>query len=108
MISFGDIIKLFSFDIEGKMCIEVEFRVEGEMEYASCWMGKMPDDDNEGQDLYWYGLKPDGSAGLDYDSLEAFLAAPVFGGRTMEEIWGKIRILSIDGLDPEERIRVYI
>ena len=108
MFSFEDITKLFSFDIEGKMCIEVKFRVEGEPEYASCWMGKMPDDDNEGQVIYWYGLKPDGSAGFDYDSLEAFLAAPVFGGRSMKEIWGKIQILSIDGLAPEERIRVYI
>lgn len=108
MISFADITKLFSFDTEGKMCIEVEFRVEGEPEYASCWMGKMPDDDNEGQELYWYGLKPDGSAGYDYGDPDAFFAAPVFDGRSLKEIWEKVEILSIDGMDPEERIRVYI
>ncbi len=35
MISFDDITKLFSFDLEGKWCIEVEFMVKGYPEYIN-------------------------------------------------------------------------
>lgn len=42
MLSFDDIAKLFSYDLQSKSCIEIEFTVVGYPNYQSCWMGKCP------------------------------------------------------------------
>ena len=108
MISFKNIAKLFSFNLDGKYCIEIEFSVKGCPKYRSCCMGKMPDKENEEKELYWYGLVPDGSEAYDYDNFEDFSAAPIFNGKSLEEIWDKVEVLSIDGCDPQERLATYI
>ncbi len=108
MISFNDISKLFSRNLEGKFCIEIEFLVEGEPIYRSCWMGKMPDRENKEKEIYWYGLVPDGSAAYDYDNFCDFSSASVFHGKSLKEIWEKVKILSIDGCDPYDRIKAYL
>lgn len=107
MISFNDIAKLFSHNLEGKFCIEIEFLVNGEPTYQFCWMGKMPNIENKKKEVYWYGLVPDGSEVYNYDNFCDFSSAPVFFGKSLTEIWDKIEILSIDGCDPEERISFY-
>ncbi len=104
MISFNDITKLFSHNLEGKFCIEIEFLIKGEPIYQSCWMGKMPDRENIEKEVYWYGLVPDGSEAYDYDNFRDFSSASVFHGESLKEIWEKVEILSIDGCDPEERL----
>ncbi len=104
MVSYYDIEKLFSLDLQGKGCIEIEFLLKGEPRYQSCWMGKMPDETNKKKDLYWYGLEPDGSEAYDYDDFQEFSSAPVFNGKSLKEIWNIIEVLSIDGCDPEDRI----
>ena len=108
MISFDDLTKLFSFDLEGKWCIEIEFLVKGYPKYQSCWMGKMPDRKNKEKEIYWYGLVPDGSAAYDYDNFCDFSSAFVFHGKSLKEIWEKVEILSIDGCDPYDRIKTYL
>lgn len=105
MITFEDITKLFSRSLEGKFCIEIEFLLKEETEYQTCWMGKMPDKEKE---LFWYGLVPDGSEAYDYDSFQSFSSAPVFNGKSLKEIWEKLEIVSIDGCDPEDRIKAYL
>ena len=107
MIFFNDISKLFSHDLEGKFCIEIEFLVKGEPIYQSCWMGKMPDREKKEKEIYWYGLVPNGSEAYDYDNFYDFSSASVFHGKSLQEIWEKVEILSIDGCDPEERLSVY-
>ncbi len=107
MISFADIIILFSFELEGKWCIEIEFLVRGYPKYQSCWMGKMPDKENKEKELFWYGLVPDGSEAYDYDSFQGFSSAPVFDGKSLKEIWEKVEIVSIDGCDPKDRLSTY-
>lgn len=104
MISFNDISKLFSRDLEGKFCIEIEFLVKGEPIYQSCWMGKMPDREKKEKEIYWYGLVPYGSEAYDYDNFYDFSSASVFHGKSLQEIWEKVEILSIDGCNPEERL----
>ena len=108
MISFKDITKLFSFDLEGKWCIEIEFSVKGYPKYQSCWMGKTPNKENPEKELYWYGLVPDCSESHDYDNFQVFSSAPVFDGKSLKKVWNRITILSIDGCDPEERISAYL
>ena len=108
MISFHDMMKLFSYDLEGKFCIEIEFSVKDSPQYQSCWMGKMPDRENKGKEVYWYGLVPDGSEAYDYDNFQDFSSAPVFHGKSLKQIWTKVEVLSIDGCDPDERIHAYL
>ena len=108
MLSFDDITKLFSYNLQGKSCIEIEFTVDGYPNYQSCWMGKMPDESNSEKDVYWYGLASDGSDAYEYDNYSDFSNAPVFSGKSLNEVWNHIEIISIDGCDPEERIRFYI
>ena len=103
MISYSDIIKALSFDCKRKHCIEIEFLITGNQKYGSCWMGKTSDESN----IFWYGLMPDGSESYDYTDLVEFVSDPVFNGRTLEEIWDKVEVLSVDGCDPEERIAKY-
>ena len=107
MITFEDITKLFSRSLEGKFCIEIEFLLKDEPKYQTCWMGKMPDKENKEKEIYWYGLVPDVSAAYDYDNFCDFSSASVFHGKSLQEIWEKVEILSIDGCDPEERLSVY-
>ena len=107
MISFKDIAQLFSFDLEERMCIEIEFSVKGYPKYQSCYMGKTPSKIEKGKDIYWYGLVPDGSEAYDYDNFQDFATAPVFDGKSLKVIWDTITILSIDGCEPEDRIKVY-
>ena len=108
MISFEDITKLFSFDLEGKWCIEIEFLVKGYPKYQSCWMGKTPNKVVKEKELYWYGLVPDCSEAYDYDNFQDFSSAPVFNRKSLKKIWRKVVILSIDGCDPEDRIKAYL
>ena len=105
MIPFEAITKLFSFDLQGKYCIEIEFSINGFPKYQSCWMGKMSD---KRKDLYWYGLVSDGSEAFDYDNFQDFSDAPVFCGKSLKEIRNEVKVLSIDGCDPEERLQAYL
>ena len=104
MISYSDITKLFSYDLQGKACIEIEFLVKGHPKYQSCWMGKTYDE----KELYWFGLSPDGSEAYEYDNFWEFSYALVFEQKSLKDMWEKIEILSIDGCDPKERITEYL
>lgn len=108
MISFDNIVKLFSFDLKGKCCIEIEFSVNGSTKYQSCWMGKMPCEENPKKESYWYGLVPDGSEAYDYDNFRDFSSASIFDGKSLKEIWGAVDLLSIDGCDPTDRLQAYL
>ncbi len=107
MLSFSDIKKVFSFDLQNESCIEIEFLIRG-TNYQECWMGKTPDETNKEKKLYWYGLLPNGAEAYDYDHFDAFSEAPVFNGESLKEVWDRIEILSIDGCDPKERIAFYL
>lgn len=106
MISFDEIEKVFSYDTakHNDFCIEIEFNVFDDLEFKGCWMGKMPDKENEGKFIYWYGLKEDGSGAYDYNNFENFASDPVFKGKSLKDISSRIELLSIDGCKPEERL----
>ncbi len=108
MISFDDITKLFSLNLQSKLCVEIEFLVKGYSKYQSCWMGKMPNKDGKEKEIYWFGLKPDNSKAYDYDNFKDFSSAPVFNGKSLNEVWNCVKLISIDGCDPEDRIQEYL
>ena len=108
MISFDYIAKVFSRDLEGEYCIEIEFSVEGYPEYQSCWMGKLPDKSDREKEIYWFGLVADGSEAYDFENFGDFSKTAVFSGKSLSEIWDKVVILSIDGCNPENRLKAYL
>lgn len=111
MISFDDITKLFAI-VNYKSCIEIEFRVSELSNYQNCWMGKTPkkalkirDRFSKDKEVYWFGLTPDGSKAYDYNNYFDFSNAPVFDGKSLKEIWYRVELLSVDGCEPEARIK---
>ena len=52
--------------------------------------------------LDWY------YSAYDYDNFKDFSCAPVFDNKSLKNIWNNIELLSIDGIDPEERLQHYI
>lgn len=107
-VSFQDISKVFAADMKGEFCIEIEFSLRGDEEFQFCWMGKMPDEHRKGQDVYWFGIKEDGSGAYEFSTFEAFSSAPVFHGKSLADVWDQIEIESIDGFDPEDRLPDYL
>ena len=103
MIEFNDIVKLFTYSSQNAYSIEIEFSVKGYPKYQGCFMGKT----NTESKIYWFGLAGDGSKAFDYDDFLDFVTAPVFDGKALKEVWADIELLSIDGCDPEERIKEY-
>ena len=108
MISYCDIAKLFSYNLYGKYCIEIDFLVKGYPRYQSCWMGKTPDETDSRKEVYWYGLVPDYSESYYYYNFHDFSSAPIFNGKSLKTIWGEVEIISINGCDPEEQILRYL
>ena len=51
MISFQTITELFSSDLEGRFCVEIQFLLKGSPRYQSCWMGKMPDREDKEKEI---------------------------------------------------------
>ena len=98
--SFGTLSSILE-KVPDRYCIEIEFRLKDHPKYCSCWMGNTVD---EGKASFWYGLVPDGSEAHDYPDLASFSSAPVFDGKTLEEVWEQIELISIDSCDPIERM----
>ena len=112
-ISFQDFERIMSCDLLKKKarkvdpCIEIEFCVDDCAEYEESWMGKMLDKETN-QDVYWYGLTPDCLQAYDYGTLEEFLNAKVFHGRSIKEIWDSVSLYSLDGGPAHECLPFYL
>lgn len=108
-IKLEDLIKILSSDvIKYKSCIEINFCIDNDVEYEDCWIGKMPDRDNSGQEIYWYGLVEDGSQSYKYYKLEDILNAKVFNGKGMYDVIEEVTWKSLDGCSIDEMLSNYI
>ena len=101
MVSFERFTKLFSGDLPPAACVEIEFSLIG-TDFRNCWMGKGHDAADPEKAVYWFGLAADGSAAYDFDTFAAFAGAPVFNGKSLEEMWDRVVLHSVDGCDPDE------
>lgn len=106
-MTFALFQKLMSFDTKGCSCIEIQFSVKENIKFSNSWMGKMPDKDTK-QDVFWYGLTPDGKNAYDYPTFEEFASADIFDGKALKEIWDNIEIEEIDGCAPGEMVDMYL
>jgi len=107
-ISIDQFVKMLSFDVvKCHACIEIEFIIDGDKTYDSCYLGKTVEKDTNNA-VYWYGLVPDGSQAYDYYSFEAFVNALIFHGKSIKEIWDSVTLVSIDACRVEERLPFYL
>jgi len=68
----------------------------------------MPDRDNLGKEVYWYGLTSDGLQAYDYAKLEDILNSKVFHGKSLCDVIEKVTWYSLDGCIIEERLPDYL
>lgn len=108
-IKLQDLITVLKSDVvKYNSCIEMNFCIDDDTEYEDCWLGKMPDRDNLGKEVYWYGLTSDGLQGYDYAKLEDILNSKVFHGKSLFDVIEKITWCSLDGCSIEERLPDYL
>lgn len=106
-ICFEKFKQIMLYDvIKNNTCIEIEFSVDKNDVYTSCYLGKKIEEKHSTV-AYWFGLTPDGLNAYDFSSIEQFMEAKVFDGNSIEEIWDSISLYSIDGCDIEERLPFY-
>ena len=98
---------MMSFATKGNLCIEIFFKVHGSSKFNSCWMGKLPSKATK-EDVFWYGLTPDGKNAYDYSTFEAFSSAEIFDGKSLIAIWNDVSIIDINGCDPADMIEMYL
>lgn len=106
-LSFTNIKKILKSEINGKYCIEILFKLKENEKFNECWMGKMPNKETL-EDIYWYGLSPDGKTAYNFSSFQDLAEANLFNGKNLFEVWNSIDILSINSCDPVEMISIYL
>ena len=108
-ITLQDLITVLNSDVvKYNSCIEMSFCIDNDKEYEDCWLGKMPDRNEPGKEVYWYGLVPDGSQAYDYAKLEDILNDKVFHSKSLCDVIEKITWYSLDGCSIDERLPDYI
>lgn len=101
--------KIMKYDvISSHTCIEINFCIDDDVEYASYWTGKLPSREEAPRDVYWYGLVSDGSQAFSFNSLEELLNATVFRGCCIIDLWERVTIDTIDNLNVEYRLPYYL
>jgi hypothetical protein len=69
--------------------------VFGNPDYTNCWLGYRPDVDES----FWFSLSPDGSQSYCYKHFCDFEEEKVFGNFCLDEVWRKVCIYSVNGID---------
>jgi len=111
-ITFLEFERLMSYDLNKKSdpCIEIQFDVDGYVDYQDSWMGKMIDKDTK-KELYWFGIPGIPLEMLkshDSNSFETFANAKVFDNKSLKEIWNSVSLISIDATNVEEALTFYL
>jgi len=106
-ISNCEFEQIMSYNKRNNICIEINFCVDSNANYTSCWLGKLNSKENS-EVVYWFGLMADGSEAYEFDSKKQFLEAKVFNGKSIKDIWELVTIISIDGCEVEERLPYYL
>jgi len=107
-ISFEQFVKMMEYDVASNYaCIEAEFCIGDDDTYGSCWLGKTIDQDN-GKAVFWYGFVSDGSQAYDFETMDEFLNATIFDGKSIQELWDMVTLYNIDGCDVKERVMFYL
>lgn len=80
---------------------ESTFRLKNSKKFQNVWFGVTQNPHKDNELLYWYGSEED-NLSCDFSSLEDFVNAKVFDGKSLKEIWDNIEITSLDCISPEE------
>lgn len=80
---------------------ESTFRLKNSKKFQNVWFGVTQNPHKDNGLLYWYGSEED-NLSCDFSSLEDFVNAKIFDGKSLKEIWDNIEITSLDCISPEE------
>jgi hypothetical protein len=75
----------------------INFMVFGNPDYTDCWLGYRPDMDEP----FWFSLSPDRSRSYCFKHFCDFEEEKVFGDLCLDEVWRKVCIYSVNGVDFE-------
>ncbi len=81
--------------------LEILFSVDGYEKYSVSWMGNSNGD-------FWFGLVADGSEAYNFDSFEKMLYAPVFDGKSLNDLCGLVDIIEINACPAELMLKLYL
>lgn len=87
----------FYHALSNKNIYELCFCIYNDLKYKDCWLGY-----SLNHKLYWLGLVADGSEAYEFKSASELINAKVFYGKSLQDIWNSIDVMSIDGLCLEE------
>ena len=81
---------------------ETHFYIEEDPVYDSCWLGRL-----DSPTPYWYGLTADGSQAYDYVTAQELVDAKVFHGKSLREVWSRVRFYSLGDIEPDTWLSRY-
>ena len=93
---FYDIFNKYGFS-------ESTFRIKDSNKFQNVWFGVTPNPHKGNELTYWFGSKED-NISCDFSTLDDFVDAKIFDGKSLKEIWDNVEITSLDCIDPNEYI----
>lgn len=82
---------------------ESVLRVKNSKKFQYVWFGASQNPHKDNELLYQFGSKED-NISCSFSSLDAFVNAKIFDGKSLKEIWDNVEIIALDCVSPEEYI----
>lgn len=74
---------------------------KGLNKFQNIWFGVMQNPNKSNELTYWFGSEENNSS-CNFSTLDDFVNAQIFDGKSLKEIWDSVELTSLDGLDPNE------
>lgn len=82
---------------------ESVLRVKNSKKFQYVWFGASQNPHKDNELLYQFGSKED-NISCSFSSLDDFVNAKIFDGKSLKEIWDNVEIIALDCVSPEEYI----
>ena len=104
-MTYEELKKVLATDLHGVFRIEIEFSIKEDPLYRHCSLGKIPYCDGE---LYWCRVNNEEISAFNFRDFHSLSTFPIANLQTLEELWDRIEIHSIDGFPPQQRLPAYL
>ena len=104
-MTYNELKQVLSADLKGVFRIVIDFSIIDDPLFSHCTIGKSPHTDG---DIYWCQINNEELSAYNFRSFEGLAQLPIVNYHTLEELWDRIEIHSIDGFPPRQRLSVYL
>ncbi len=80
---------------------ESAFRLKNSKKFQYVWFGVTQNPHNDNELVYWFGSEED-NLSCEFSSLDDFVNAKIFDGKSLKEIWNNTEIIALDCISPKE------